>query len=106
MSNCWLQWWFDFETIKVKISSLPFVDSKKLNSLWIKIDKEWCVPHDWDFTKWGWIIEYIKANYKFALTIMQLLHWTSPMGRLGIFLLVFTWTTIFWYSWFNFTKVF
>jgi len=102
MSNCGLKWKFDFVIIKEKISNLPFVNKNKLNKLWLRIDDECCLPHDFAFNKWGWFKDYIKANYNFALNLIHLLYWTSVTWRLIVFWLAFFWTTLFWHSWFKF----
>jgi len=104
MSNwCGGEGGFKFSTIKNKISKLPFVNKDKLDKLYYDIEIKACKPHDDKFEKWGWILDFLKANKDFALDVISLLHWTTVISRLFIFLILFIWTSTLWIKYFNWT---
>jgi len=101
MAWCWWEWGFKFSTIRDRVSKLPFVDSSKLEKLYYDIETKCCNPHDDRFENWGWLIAFLRANYIFALDTISLLHWTTVMWRLAIFLLLFIWTSTLGIKYFN-----
>ena len=104
MANwCWGEWGMSFKKLKDKLKKLPFVKPDKLESLYIDIEAQCCIPHDNRFDEWGGIKEYIKANYDFCETLLLLLHWTSVMWRLWVFIFVFMSLNIFGIRYFNWT---
>lgn len=98
---CWGEWGLDFKKLKNKLKKLPFVDPKKLDSLYVDIEAMACYPHDRAFDKGGGIRDFIKANYEFANKVLELLHWTSPWGRTTILVFVFWSMNIFGIKYFN-----
>ena len=92
---------FKFINLKNRIEKLPFVDKKRLNKLYWDIEQLCNYNHDIEFYLWGGIIDYFRANYFFALNCIGLLHWTSTKARLGLFLLLLLWLTLFGWRFFN-----
>jgi len=106
MSNwCGGEWAFKFSTIRDKVKKLPFVDPDLLDSCYMTIEIRACNPHDDKFELWGGIYDFIKANYEFAIDVVRILHWTTITGRAIVFLSLFTWTTLFWRKFFNWTHI-
>lgn len=98
---CWGQWGFKFKTLKKWIKKLPFVDEKKLDSLYYDIETKACNPHDERFEE-GWnIFDFLAANRDFAQDVISLMRWTTSLWRLFIFCMLFFWTSIFWIKYFN-----
>ena len=102
---CWWEWGFKFSLLKDRLKKVDFFNPDKLESLYNSIETKACNPHDDDFGKGGWIIEFLKANYKFTIRVLQILHWTSIKSRLIIFIITFMWLNIFWIRHFNWTRI-
>lgn len=100
---CWWEWWFKFSILKNRIIKLKFFDINKIELLYSKIEINCCNPHDDLFDKWGWIIDFIKANYKFSNDLILILHWTNTIWRFYIFITSFILLNIFWIRFFNWT---
>ena len=98
---CGWKWGFSFIKLKNRIEKLPFVNPKKLNKLYKDIEVKCCYPHDLAFDKWGWVKDFVVANYMFCENLMTLLHWTLPISRLIIFITTFTALNLFWIKYFN-----
>lgn len=106
MSNwCWGEGGFKFSTIRNKVKRLPLVNPEKLDSCYSTIEEKACNPHDDKFEKGGGLNTFIKANYEFALDVLWVLHWTTIMGRISTFILLFWWTSTLWIKYFNWTCV-
>jgi len=102
---CGWKWGYQFSKLKDRLKKLPGVNPAKLDSLYYDIEINACDPHDNAFwVGWG-ITDFLKANKDFALNVIHLLHWTSVLWRLTIFLLLFIGTSTIWIKYFNFTKV-
>lgn len=93
-----------FEKFYTRIELLPFVDVKKINSLYGDIRLLCMYNHDIDFERGGGVIDYIKANWDFVYKIIQLLHWTRLLPRIIIFITLFLGLNIFWRKYFNWWK--
>ena len=107
MANwCWSEWGFKFSLLKDRLKKLDFFNPEKLDSLYNNIETNLCNPHDEEFEKWWWIINFIKSNYKFSLWLIQILNWTSSKSRLIIFIITFMWLNILWIKHFNWTRLF
>ena len=99
MNWCW--------TDELNISKLvkrykEFIPDKWL-SLFVKIEEK-CNEHDNDYDKWWNYIDKIKADYKFALSVIHLLHWTTTINRIVAFSLIMTILRIKGNSSFTFKK--
>ena len=101
MSNCWGKGSFDFIRIKNIIEKAPFVNHRKLNKLWKNIDIKVCKVHDKDFDIWTWFIDYLKANHRFWVNLLKLLHWTTTVTRINIYFISVGLLTLFWFKFFN-----
>jgi hypothetical protein len=124
MSNwCWGEWGFKFSILKNAIKKLPWVNWKELDKVYNEIELWPCKEHDDDFEKGGGIKNYLKAKKKLAIKVIKLLQrnlwrifWktfitkksrilfmilTTPIWRGLIFVLIFWWTTLFWFKYFN-----
>lgn len=98
-NGMWGKWgiqWTD------KLRKLEAFNSKKEQALLNDLDLVSDI-HDIDFEYWGFIIAFIKANYRLILRILMLLRWTTITWRLIISLLAFFWLNIFWIRYFNWT---
>jgi len=106
MSNwCWWEWGFKFILLEKRIEKLPLFNPKKVRKLYKTIEEKACNPHDDRFEEWGWLIDFIKANYIFCIDLIRALHWTTILWRLFIFLPVFTLLNLLWWRFFNWTNV-
>ena len=107
MSNwCGWEWSFKFTTLRDKLKNLPFVDKNKLEKLYYDIETKACNPHDDKFEEWGWLTDFLRANKEFWIDVIRMLHWTTILGRLTTFLLLFLWTTLLGWKFFNWTRIF
>ena len=98
---CWWEWWFKFILLKDNVKKLKFFDWDKLDSLYYSIETRACNPHDIDFAKWWWFIDFYKANIKFILEVLKILHWTNVLSRIFIFTILFIWLNTIWIKYFN-----
>jgi len=93
---CGGKWGFNFSK---NLESMPYFQSeKKQNLLWDM--RTVCDIHDRDFYRGKTIKDFIVANYKWWLNLIQLFHWTTSWKRFIIFSLFFFWTTLFWRTYF------
>ena len=107
MANwCWWEWGFKFSLLKDRLKKVDLFNVDKLESLYNSIETRACNPHDLDFEKGWWIIDFVKANLKFIKEIMVILHWTSIKSRLIIWAILFIWLNTLWIKYFNWKKVF
>jgi hypothetical protein len=102
---CWGKWSFKFDTLLPYIWKLPFVEEKKLKILYKEVEVDLCDSHDDDFTAWGGLFAFLRANYFFSLWLIRKLYWTTKIGRILVFLLSFFWLSIFWIRFFNWTNI-
>lgn len=102
---CWWAGGFKFEILKDRIKKLPLIDPNKVDSLYSTIEEKCCNPHDDEFDKWWWIIEFVWANYMFCLNLICILHWTTIRWRIFIFFPTFILMNIFWIKYFNWIKL-
>jgi len=83
---------------------LPNFNSNKIKKL--KRDVNLIADiHDIEYYLWWWYKAYIKANYKLAVNMCELLHWTNLFWRIIVFLSLFISTTLFGFknfSWYNY----
>ncbi len=93
----WGKGWINFDKV---ISWLPYFDTKKWEKLHNDLDLISCI-HDYEYFKWWNVLDFLKANFKLSMNVIELLHWTKWYSRLWIFILVFWWTTMFWFKYFN-----
>lgn len=107
MSNwCWWEWGFKFSRVRNLVKKLPFVNPKKLDKTYNDIEEKHCWPHDKRFEVWGGLYDFIKANYIFALWVAWMMYWTTVRGRVTIFSVLFSWTTLLWWRYFNWTCIY
>ena len=99
-NGCWGKWGFNFTKF---MAHLPYFDSKKWNKLLNDLTLI-CNMHDIWYYEWGWFVDYIKANYKFAKNVFLLIHWTNLLVRVFILIILFVWTTLFWFKYFNWKR--
>jgi len=92
----WCGWKWGW-SISDSLESLPYFKEEKRKNL-LKDIKIICCLHDYDFFKKTW---FLKSNYKLAIRILQLLHWTTTWKRLLLFILIFWGTTLFWYKYYK-----
>jgi len=63
--------------------------------------------HDIDFENKTWITilksisNFLKSNYDLIIRLLRLLHWTTVLWRLLIFIVAFWGLNIFWIKYFN-----
>ena len=101
---CNWAWWKGWIKWTKLWSLLHWFQTKKGKQLLIDIDLI-SDMHDIRFYLWWWLFDFIKANYKFCLNMMQLLWWTNTPSRLLLFIILFLWVTIFWIKYFTWNKL-
>lgn len=107
MTNwCWWEGWFKFKLLKDYIKNVKYFNPDKIESLYKTIETRACGPHDNKFTLWGWIKEFLKANYDFTIELLRILHWTSVWSRIIIFTITMLWLNTIWIRYFNWTRIF
>jgi len=94
---CGWKWGINFELL---MKSLPYFRKDKGKQLLEDLHLL-CNMHDIWFHKWWWVVDFIKANYKFALWVCELIYWTKTIDRWLIFIIIFLGTTLFWRKYFN-----
>lgn len=104
MNWCWWEWGFKFSLLKDRLKKLKYFNPQKLDSLYNSIETRACSKHDDKFEKWGWIIEFLKANWEFIIEVLRILHWTSIPSRIIIFIVLFFWLNTLWIKYFNWKK--
>lgn len=57
--------------------------------------------HDLEFGKWGGIIKFYKSNLDLINRVLILLHWTSTLRRLLVFIIMFIGLNTIWVIAFN-----
>lgn len=86
---CWWKWWLNFDKIlKSNIEYVPNFLQEKAEDLFGNI-KELCFEHDYDFSIWGGLFSFLKANFLFARWIYLLMNWTHLNYRIAVFLIAF-----------------
>ena len=96
---CWPKWDKFFPIIKID----PKYDKTKEENLLYDLDFI-CDIHDLDYNKGWFILDFIKANWKLANNIFTLIYWTNIILRVIIFIVVFCWTTLIWWLYFNWIR--
>jgi len=87
---CWGKWGENFdEILKVNIKFLKNFDPYFLQKLLDDI-KKICEEHDLDYqllrNAWFW---FFRANFRMALKLFRLIHWTSIWWRISLASIVF-----------------
>ncbi len=75
-------------------------DSKRWNQLLNDLDLVSDI-HDLEFWKWGRVIKFYKANLDLINRVLILLHWTSILRRLLVFIIMFFGLNTVWVIAFN-----
>ena len=97
----WWKWWIKFTK---ELAKLPWFKKKKWKQLLIDIDLiSDC--HDIRFHLWGWLFDFLRANWNFSYNMIRLFHWTTPMSRFLLFTTLFLWTTLVGFRYFTWTKI-
>lgn len=102
---CWWEWWFKFILLKERVKKLDFFNPELLDKLYLSIETRACDIHDDKFKEGGWIFSFLKANWEFIIEIMKIIHWTSVLSRILIFIVLFFWLNTIWIKYFNWTKI-
>lgn len=99
--ECWWEWGFKFSLLKDRLKKVDLFNPDKIESLYNSIEIKACNPHDDDFAKGWWLKEFLKANYKFTITVLQILDWTSVKSRFIIWIILLLWLNTIWIKYFN-----
>ena len=97
--------WFNFSKFLDKISTFKNFNSEKFINF--KNDlKIICCIHDYQYSTKSFyknknFFDFLSYNYQLAINILLLLHWTSVIRRLIVFISVFGWTSLFGWKYFN-----
>lgn len=94
---CWWKWGFNFTKA---LNKIPYFNSNKKQELLFDLSLI-CNMHDLQYNKWWTFLDFINYNYILANNVMRLFHWTNSIARMILFVLIFWWTTLFWYKYFN-----
>lgn len=106
MSNwCGWEWGFKFTIIRKWIKKLPLLDDDKIDKTYYNIEINACDPHDDKFEVWGWLYDFLKANYDFINDLLIELHWTTTPWRFLILSTVFPLMNTVWIKYFNWTCI-
>lgn len=105
MNWCWWEWGFKFSLLKERVKKLDFFNPDLLDELYNSIENRACNKHDNKFSKGWWIIEFLKANREFIIEVLKILHWTSILSRIIIFIVLFFWLNTIWIKYFNWKRI-
>ena len=62
--------------------------------------------HDLEFWKWWGIKQFYKSNLDLINRVLILLHWTSTLRRLAVFIIMFFGLNTIWAKSFNWKKLY
>lgn len=102
---CWWAGGFRFSLIKDWVKKVKFFNPALIDKLYYDIETKACNPHDEAFILWWGIIDLYKANWKFIKELLAILHWTTILSRIIIFIVFFFGLNIIGIKYFNWTKI-
>jgi hypothetical protein len=95
---CWAKDGFNFSDFLVKVQNFKRFDSHKFRKFSEDMRDLCSYTHDIDFARWGNLLDFLWANYRFANNVFKLTKWTSFIARIWVFLTIFVPLSIFWWK--------
>jgi len=99
---CWWKDWYDFsKTIRWNIKLISNFNPNLSMQLWEDIEKI-CLDHDIDFSRWGGLFHFYRANFVFGYKLFKLLHKLKLGGRISVSSISIVLLNRYWKDYFKF----